>query len=113
MLSRPLLAETHQTTDRGWRGVEDGDFELLNDAPEAVGGGIGGRPFKHYVSRPVHQGTIDDIAVARHPANVGGTPEDISIFDIEDQFGGGIDAHAVAAMNVDDALWLAGATACI
>src|SRR5581483_10857648 len=111
MLGRPLLAETHQTTNSGWRGVDDRDFEPLNDAPEAVRRGIGWRAFKHHVGCPVHQRTLDDIAVPRYPTNIGGTPEDIVIFDVEDKFGRCIDAHTIATVNVDNALRLAGATA--
>ena len=70
-----------------------------------------GRTFVHQRRRAVGQRAVDDVAVARDPADVGGAPVDILIVQIEDVFGGDIRPDHVAAGGVDDSLGLAGRSA--
>ena len=93
------------------RGVQDGDGVLGNDGPEAVAVRVVGRAFVHYGRRAVGEGAIDDVAVARDPADVGGAPVDVVLLDVEHPLGRRHRSQQVAARRVDDAFGLAGGAA--
>ena len=58
--------------------------------------------------RPGHQRPVDDVAVARHPAGVGGTPVDVVGLDVEDELGGGVACGPDSRRGCGHALRLAG-----
>ncbi len=46
--------------------------------------------------------------MAGDPADIGGAPVDVIVFEVEDPFGGDVGAHRISAGGVQDALGLAG-----
>ena len=71
---RPPL---HVRPDRGRRGVEDRHAVTLDDRPPAVLVGEVGRALVEDAGRPVAERPVDDVAVARDPADVGRAPVDV------------------------------------
>src|SRR5262249_43459727 len=62
----------------------------------------------HQHRRAVGQRTVDDVAVAGHPADVGGAPVDVLVPQVEHELGRGVGADKIAARGVNDALGLPG-----
>ena len=75
--------------------------------PEPAGIGVGGNAFEHDRGGTVQQGAIDDVGVARDPADVGSAPEYVAHMVVEDVLVGGGCVDHVACGGVDDALGLA------
>src|SRR5258708_38722572 len=86
MPGRPLFSKTHQATNRSGRRIENRDLKFLDDAPEAVWLWIGGHAFEQDTRHSVHQRTIDTIAMTCDPTHISGTPIDIVIFYVKDEF---------------------------
>ena len=101
-----LVAPAHEGPDGGGRRVEDRHAIALDDLPEARLVGPVGRALVHHDRRAVGERTVDDVAVARHPADVGGAPVDVFVLHVEDPLGGRVAADQVAGRRVDDALRL-------
>ncbi len=104
-LHRPI-ALAHQGADRRGRGIEDVDLVLVDDLPEARGIRIVRHALEHQRGGAVGQRPIDDIAVAGHPADIGGAPVDIALVIIEDVLMGPGDIDQIAAAGVQHALGL-------
>src|SRR3546814_11598567 len=60
------------------------------------------------LSSDVCSSYLDDVAVAGHPAHVGGAPEDVVFLEVEHRLVGVGAEHQVAARGVQHALGLAG-----
>src|ERR1051325_2094928 len=73
-LAGVILALAHKRADRGRRGVEDRHLVLVDDLPEARRIGIIRHALEHQCRRAVRERAIHDIAVPRHPADIGGAP---------------------------------------
>src|SRR5450830_27616 len=69
--------------DRGRGRVKNADLVLGDGVPEAARIRVGRDAFEHDFSGAHGQRAIRDIAVARHPADVGGAPEHVFRFDVE------------------------------
>src|ERR1019366_223358 len=108
---RPLIAPAHERADGSRRGVKDGDFVFVYDAPEAVGLGPIRCPFVHEGGRAVGGGAVGGVAVAGDPADVGGAPECVLLFQVEDVFRRQIHAEQIAGGAVQYALGFTGAAA--
>src|SRR2546425_2172411 len=93
---------SHESSDRCRRSVEDIDPVFLAVAPET----ILVRPIRstliHYTRRPISQGTIDNVRVACYPSDIGGTPVDILILDIEDPLVSRRYANQIAGSRMHD-----------
>ena len=72
------------------------------------GDGIVGNALEHQRRGTVSERPVDDVAVARHPADIGGTPVDVAVMVVEDILVGHRGIDEVAARRVQDALRLAG-----
>ena len=72
----------------GGSGVEDIDIQLLSDSPGSAGIGIGGNSFVQNTGGGQGKWPIDDIGMARDPADVGHAPIDIFGMDVLNIFGG-------------------------
>ena len=83
-----LVARLHQRADRGRRGVEDVDLVLVDDFPEARRRRIVRHALEHQRGGAVRQRSVDDVAVAGDPADVGGAPVDVAVVVVEDRAGG-------------------------
>ncbi len=82
----PLVAPLDKGTNRGRRGVEDRDFVLFDEFPEAAFVGRIGSAFVHQARCTSTQWTIDQIAMSRDPAGIGRAPIDIFVAMIKDPF---------------------------
>ena len=108
MSLRPGIAETHQAADGSRSGVKDGDAVMLDHLPPAVGVGMVGRTLVHEAGGAQDQRRIDNVAVAGDPARIGRAPPAILFLDVEDPLQGGAGVDLIAAMRVQQSLWLAG-----
>ena len=102
-----LFAFAHQRANRGGRGVEERDFVLVDGLPEAARVRIVGHAFEHHRRRAVGERSVDDIAVTRDPADVGGAPEHVVFAHVEDEFVRHRGVDQIAAARVQHALRLA------
>ena len=102
------VAFAHQCAHRRRRGVEDVDLVLVDHFPEARARRIVRNAFEHQRRRAVRERPIDDVAVTRHPADVGRAPEDVAIVIIEHIFVGEGGVQRVAGGGVQHALRLSG-----
>ena len=84
---------------------------LLDDRPPAVLVGPVRRALVHHTGRVVRERPVHDVGVPRHPAAVGGTPEDVIVVDVEDHAVGRGDLGHVPTGRVDDPLGLPGRAA--
>ena len=55
------------------------------------------RPLVHHGRRAVRQRAVDDVAMPGHPPDVGGTPVDVVLLDVEDPLGRRLHAQQVSA----------------
>ena len=78
------LAGAHQSANGRGRGIKNIDLMLVDDLPEAAGGGVSRHAFKHQRRRAIGQRSVENIAMAGHPADIGGAPVDIAVMIIED-----------------------------
>src|SRR5579864_4102788 len=60
-----------------------------------------GRALVHEASGAVLQRPVDDVAVAGNPADVGGAPVNVFVFQVEDPFCGEISADRISSSRVD------------
>jgi hypothetical protein len=73
-----------QGADGGGGGIEFGTRYFSVMAQNRSKARIVGHPFKHDAGQTVDQRSVDDVAVAGDPADVGRAPETSSSFKIED-----------------------------
>ena len=106
-----MIALAHECSDRGGGGVDDVDLVLVDHVPEPPVIGVVGHALEHHRGRGIEKRAVDDIAVPRHPADVGGAPEHLARLVIENVVERRRRPHAVAAGGVEHALGLAGRTA--
>ena len=112
VLLRVLGAPLHVRADRGGRGVEDRDAVAFDDLPPAVLAGEVRRPLVEDRGRAVAQRTVDDVAVAGDPPDVGGAPVDIRLgLQVEDVVVRRGDTAQVTGGRVHDPLRLRGGAA--
>src|SRR5690606_28469344 len=100
----------HQGTDCRGCGVELVDLVLVHDLPEARVVGPGGHTFEHQRGSGVAQRSVEDVAVAGHPANVCRAPVDVPVVVVEDVLVCHRCLQEVTRRGVQDALGLAGGT---
>src|SRR3984957_19108989 len=108
MLLRPFVAPLDESADRSGSGVENIYFVARDDGPEAVGLGKIRRALVHQAGGAVLQRSVDDVAVAGDPSDIGGAPVGVFIFQVEDPFGGQIRANRISAGGVHHAFRFAG-----
>jgi hypothetical protein len=89
-------------------GVEDIDLVLVDDFPEPTDRGVVRHALEHQRRRAVGERTVDEIAVAGHPADVRGAPVDVALVIIEHVLMRHRGVDEIAAGGVDDALGRAG-----
>ena len=106
MLRHPLVAPFHECANRRGCRVENGDAVVLDDAPEAVVLRPVRRAFIHERRRAHRERAIDHVAVAGHPADIGGAPVHVLIAQIENVLARHVRVQQVAAGRVQDALRL-------
>ena len=84
VLVRPLVAPFDECSNRRRSRVENVDLILFDHLPEAAFVRPVRTAFVHDSRRPVRQRSVNDVAVPGDPANVGGTPVRVFVFQIED-----------------------------
>ncbi len=103
-----LVARLHQRADRGRRGVERVDLVLVDHFPEARIGRVVRHAFEHQRGRAVGERAVENVAVARDPADVGGAPVDVAVVIVEHELVRHRGVDVVAAGGVQHALRLSG-----
>ena len=86
---------------------------LVDHLPEARGGWIVRHALEHQRGGAVRQRPIDDVAVPRHPANVGGAPVNVAVVIVEHVLVGHRGVDEIAAGGVQHALRLSGRARCV
>ncbi len=99
-----LLQHAH----RGRRREHDVDLVLLDDLPPDAGIGADRRAFVHHRRHAGDQRAVDDVAVADHPADVGGGEHGLAGATDEDVLHRRRQRHGIAAGVALHALGLAG-----
>src|SRR6185503_5377748 len=105
---RPVFAPFDERADRGGRGVENVDAMAFDHGPETIRLGKVWRAFVHHHGRAVRQWSIDHVAVARDPADVGGAPVDVFVLEIEYPLGCEMNMRQVTARRVQNSFWFTG-----
>src|SRR5437773_343285 len=106
-----MLAPTNKCANRCWRGIENINPIFFDDLPKPVGFRPIRRAFVHDGCRAIGEWTIDDVAVAGNPADIGRAPKNILISNVEDILCGRINTHQITGRRVQDTFWFAsGAT---
>ena len=90
------------------RCIELGDLQPFNHVPVAACIWIGRDRFEHDRGRAVGQRTVDDIAVAGDPADIGDTGKDVILPVVEDIAVGHHGVEQIAGAGVGDSFRLAG-----
>ena len=86
VFGRPFIAQPDERADGRRRGVKCGDLEFLDNFPEPPGVGKRRNALEHQRRPAVAQRAINDVAVAGHPADVGGAEINVVVVDVEDVF---------------------------
>src|SRR5215211_778440 len=73
---------------------------LFHNCPITVGLGKIRRSFIHYLGYAMHQRSVNDIAVARDPANICSAEKDVLFFKFKDPLGSSIEMRKVATCAV-------------
>jgi len=102
------IAFAHQCADRGRRGVEHRDLVLVADLPETRGVGIVGHALEGNRGGADGQRSVHQVAMAGHPAHVGGTPVDVAFLYVKGELGGHGCVQQVSGGGVQHALGFAG-----
>ena len=84
--------------------VKNCHFVALHNLPESVSARMIGRAFVHHNRRAVRQRAVNDVAVSRHPADIGGAPVDVFVPQIENHLRGPHRLQQVAGRSVQHAL---------
>ena len=106
-MAHNTVAKLHKASDCSGRGVEDGHAVFFNDLPEPIVAWMIRHAFEHHLRTAIAQRPVDNIAVARDPADIGGAPEDVGFgLEVEDVLVGVGDLSEIAAGGVHDALGL-------
>src|SRR4051794_20039164 len=98
-----VVAPFDERAYRGRRRVKDCHLVLFDDLPEAAFIGIVRRAFVHDDRSTGGEWSVDNITVARNPADVGCAPEDVIITMVENPLEGFLDEQVVAGSGVLDA----------
>ena len=103
-----VVAGAHQRADGGGRRVEDVDVPLVDHVPEARRRRIVRHALEHQRGGAVGERAVQDVAVARHPADVGRAPVDVAVVVVEHVLVRHRGEDEIAARGVQHALRLAG-----
>ena len=79
-----FVAESDEGADRRRCGVEDGDSPFRDQRPPAIRAGLRRNAFVQEHRRTVRERSVDDVRVAGDPSDVGRTPVDVFVLQIED-----------------------------
>ena len=102
-----VVAEAAQQADGRGRGVELRDLVLLHGLPVARRRRVHGRRLEHRRRHAVREGPVDDVRVARDPADVRHAREAVVLVDVEHVLHRQRRAEEVPARRVHHALRLA------
>src|ERR1051325_82388 len=108
MLERPLLAPLDEGAYGCRRGVKNIDAVALDDLPEAIRLGMVRRSLVHERRRAVRERAVDDVGVARPPADVSRAPVQVFVLEIEDPFRRQVCLQEITAGRVKNAFGFSG-----
>ena len=104
VLLEVMIAPLHKSADGRGCGVKDGDAVIRDELPESIRLGPVGSTLVHEAGRSVGKGSVDKVAMAGDPSDVGRAPVDIILLEIEDILGRGIGADHITAGGMQDTL---------
>src|SRR5271170_4711505 len=113
VFSWPLFPPLDERADGGWRSIENAYLMPVDDAPEAIRLRAVGRAFIHHCGGAVLQRSVDNVAVARDPSDVGRAPVRVFFLEIEHPFCRDVGADGIATCGVDDAFGFSGRARCV
>src|SRR5262245_4426210 len=111
VLSWKLRPPTHEGPNGRRRGMENRYAIFLDDAPQTVFVRPVRSPFIHHLCHSVSHGTVDDVRVPGHPADVRCAPEDIVLLHVENPLIRQMHARKISAGGMDDAFRFPGGAA--
>src|SRR6266487_4194728 len=100
-----MVAPSNKCADRRWRGIKNVDPIFFDDFPEPIGFRPIRRAFVHDGCRTIGERTVDNIAVARDPADVSRAPKDIFIPNVEDVLRSRVNSDQITAGGMENAFW--------
>jgi len=106
VFARPLLAQAHERANGGWRRIENAHLIFFDDPPEAIRLRPRRRSFIHQRGRAVLEWTVNHVAVAGHPSDIGCTPKSIFLSKIENPFRCDVGSNSVSTGCMQDAFGL-------
>ena len=106
-----FVAVAHQHPQGGGGGENYVDAVFFDGFVEYAGMGVVYGALAEYGRGPGYQRGVDDITVAYHPADVGGAPEYVIVFDIPESLEVVVGADHITAVDVLDAFGFAGGAA--
>src|SRR5437899_6140217 len=108
MFRHPLVAPANERTDRRRGRVENVDTIFFNDFPESIGLRPVWCSLVHDGRRTIRQRAVNNVTMARDPANIGCTPKNVFIADVEDVFHGRVNADEITASRMYNSLRFGG-----
>ena len=105
-----IFTHTHQHTNSGWCGIEDGNIVLIAHIPETTSIRISWDTFEHQGGSAVSQWAINDVGVTCYPTYVSRTPVNFTIFVVEYGFVGHSCLQQVTAIAVQSTFWFTSRT---
>src|SRR5439155_17889311 len=99
-----MVAPPNESADRRRRGVKNADLVFLDDSPKPIGLGPVRCAFVSHNCRTIRQRTINNVAMAGHPADVSGAPKNIFVANVEDVFHSRMDADEITACRMQNSL---------
>jgi hypothetical protein len=102
---KPVIALAHHCTQCRRRRIEILNLKTIYDFPAPACIGPDWRSFEDYGGGTVEQRSINAIAVARNPANVGGAPMDTPGAQVKNERTRPRCLHGISASAVHDAFW--------
>ena len=88
MLRYQLIAECVECANSRGRGKEQIDLMFIDNFPKAAAIGVGWHAFKDKRGCAVGERAVNDVRVARDPADIGCTPPNLAFFVIKHIFEG-------------------------
>ena len=104
-----LVTPFHEGPNGGWRGVKNAHLVALHNLPKAAAMGRVRSSLINDLCGSISEGSIDDVGMPGHPADVSRAPVDVTIwFEIENRPVGECSLSEVATGCVKNSFWFSG-----
>ena len=96
----PVKSPSHESADGSGRGVENSYLVAIDDFPEPIFARLIGSALIHHNGGSIGKRSIDDVAVASDPADVGSAPVDVVAVQVKHETGSPHGLEQVAGRSV-------------